>query len=84
MGVPLYSDTVMTHFRIHCLQNWIFVKFSHSIVLGALLGPPRSVIDLDVVRGSHIKIFSKVDFVRVQVLVLAPLMLFELSAPFYF
>lgn len=47
------------------------MKFSHSIVLGELLGPPRSVIDLDVLQGSQIKIFSKVDFVRVQLLVLA-------------
>lgn len=50
-GVPLYSDTVMTHFRIHCLQNWIFEKFSHSIVLGELLGLPRLLIDLDLFKN---------------------------------
>lgn len=65
------------------------MKFSHSIVLGEVLGLPRSVIDLDVLQGSHVKIFSKVDFARVQVLVLAHnpciriLKLFELSASFY-
>lgn len=47
------------------------MKFSHSIVLGEVLGPPRSVIDLDVLQGSQIKIFSKLGFVRVKVLVLA-------------